>query len=308
MEDTYEIGVRLVLDNGVSAGMAALRDDLAAYDRAVSATTGRLRAVREVGRELMAPVRVPEMAAVPHSATAGEATNTMDGERAGKRNAPLSMPPVPHAVAPPSRESVIPATEPKPVGPAEPVAWRSGLAPIRAVAPQRLPEAAGQTNVTEARPLPVAEPRGRRADYAAHAPALLAKPAPPPAQSGAGPGRRALASTAVGSEAPWTPQTERMADRVPATTQLQAQANPAAPGAPGLLPTPASAPPAAAAATEATNAMPPAPEQGNLYLDGARIGRWMIDHLTREVDRPQTGIAGFDPRLSPTWPGSLHGT
>ena len=56
MEDAYEIGIRLVLENGVSAGIAALQNDLAVYDRALAATTGRLRAMTEAGRGLAVPV------------------------------------------------------------------------------------------------------------------------------------------------------------------------------------------------------------------------------------------------------------
>jgi len=50
------------------------------------------------------------------------------------------------------------------------------------------------------------------------------------------------------------------------------------------------------------------PAQGDVFLDGARVGRWMSDRLARDVDRPQSGMTGFDPRLGPAWPGSLHGT
>lgn len=53
--------------------------------------------------------------------------------------------------------------------------------------------------------------------------------------------------------------------------------------------------------------MPRAAMQGDVYLDGARVGRWMERHLSRAASRPQTGIAGFDPVLSPRWPGSLQG-
>jgi hypothetical protein len=54
---------------------------------------------------------------------------------------------------------------------------------------------------------------------------------------------------------------------------------------------------------------PPAREattaQGDIYLDGARIGRWIIEHLAREAERPRSGGAGFDGRMSPAWSGTL---
>ncbi len=48
---------------------------------------------------------------------------------------------------------------------------------------------------------------------------------------------------------------------------------------------------------------PPAPPQ----LDEARLGRWLAEHLADETRRPARGGTGFDPRLSPGWPGTLQG-
>ncbi len=49
------------------------------------------------------------------------------------------------------------------------------------------------------------------------------------------------------------------------------------------------------------------PTGGDVFLDGARVGSWMADHLAHEVGRPQAGGTGFDPRLTPAWPGTLQG-
>ncbi len=49
------------------------------------------------------------------------------------------------------------------------------------------------------------------------------------------------------------------------------------------------------------------PTEGDVYLDGERVGRWMARHLARELGGPQAAGTGFDPRLGPTWPGSMHG-
>jgi hypothetical protein len=51
-----------------------------------------------------------------------------------------------------------------------------------------------------------------------------------------------------------------------------------------------------------------APERGDVYFDGLRLGRWIGDHLEREAGRPQCAGTGFDPRLSPAWPGTLQGS
>ncbi len=47
--------------------------------------------------------------------------------------------------------------------------------------------------------------------------------------------------------------------------------------------------------------------QGDVFLDGARVGRWMARRLTDAVARPASGMTGFDPRLGSPWPGTLQG-
>jgi hypothetical protein len=51
----------------------------------------------------------------------------------------------------------------------------------------------------------------------------------------------------------------------------------------------------------------PAPIQGDVYFDGERVGRWLGSHLARRAARPPAGATGFDPRLSPLWPGATIG-
>lgn len=77
----------------------------------------------------------------------------------------------------------------------------------------------------------------------------------------------------------------------------------AAPRARGTMDTPSSpsyAPPTA-------QALQSGPTGGDVFLDGARVGTWLADHLAREAGRPQMGGTGFDPRLTPAWPGTLQG-
>ena len=63
----------------------------------------------------------------------------------------------------------------------------------------------------------------------------------------------------------------------------------------------------AAAPFPAAPAAPPAqpasdrPTGGDVYLDGALVGRWLADHLARESTRPPAGPTGFDTRLTPPW-------
>jgi hypothetical protein len=49
-------------------------------------------------------------------------------------------------------------------------------------------------------------------------------------------------------------------------------------------------------------------QQGTIYLDGVRLGRWIIDHLARHASRPVAGIAGIDPRISASYPNAPTGT
>jgi hypothetical protein len=49
------------------------------------------------------------------------------------------------------------------------------------------------------------------------------------------------------------------------------------------------------------------PRQGDVYLDGSRLGRWIADRLAGDAGGPQSGITGFDPRLGATWPGASQG-
>jgi hypothetical protein len=43
--------------------------------------------------------------------------------------------------------------------------------------------------------------------------------------------------------------------------------------------------------------------QGDLYLEGSVLGRWLTQHLDRELIRPRAGIMAVDPRLTPSWGG-----
>lgn len=43
--------------------------------------------------------------------------------------------------------------------------------------------------------------------------------------------------------------------------------------------------------------------QGDLYLEGSVLGRWLTQHLERELIRPRAGIMAVDPRLTPSWGG-----
>ncbi len=331
MEDAYEIGIRLVLENGVSAGIAVLQNDLAAYDRALAATTGRLRTVTEAGRGMKAPVgQSGAGSVVPDAARRAEA----EVPDAGQRHVPVTAPamPLPAASfqAPTAASSVAvaaPATLP-------PVALPVPSMP-QAALPGRIP---GLLQVRQRSPAAPEQPVRAKAEAEAqqtvpplrHGPAtaalmVMAVPPPPPRYARYAPtpaaGQRPAVATPDGPdgrtmpvaapdrrEDPPAPLAVRALFRSSAWNAPPTGADPASAGA-QVAPRPANA--TAAAATPAAPVAAAAssgPVRGDVYLDGARVGRWMSDRLAREADRPQAGVTGFDPRLGPAWPGSLHGT
>ena len=52
MIDAYTIGITIALDDGVSAGVATIKQDLLALDRAVQATAAGLLALRRLGEQV----------------------------------------------------------------------------------------------------------------------------------------------------------------------------------------------------------------------------------------------------------------
>jgi hypothetical protein len=47
--------------------------------------------------------------------------------------------------------------------------------------------------------------------------------------------------------------------------------------------------------------------QGDVYLDGALMGRWMARNFATEAARPASGGAGFDPRRGVFPTGTMIG-
>ncbi len=83
MIDAYTIGITLALEDGVSAGIATIRHDLLAFDRAIQDSAAGLLALRRLGQQMSvvgtgepppAPSRAPPVILPP----AGPATSTPD--------------------------------------------------------------------------------------------------------------------------------------------------------------------------------------------------------------------------------------
>jgi hypothetical protein len=333
MEDAYVVGIRIVLENGVSGGLLAVGRDLATFDRALATTTGNLQALRELGAGLAAPAAVGQpvrQQARPQVGVREPAPERFDRpERAdvAMLEAPGGISPL-RVTAPAVVESskAPPPLPPQVLDDVLPV-WGS----VRATPPQEVPAPRAPVTASGAVPVvtslpervaPAAEPARSRAmmRYADFA------PAPPPGAVAVndtpGAAAQGTAVTAFEREAA---QVSGRADGMVAIHQHPArpgggeplrpplpltggEAAPRFEAPPRLAPPPAASPPPPAAAAPVASPASTGPVQGDVYLDGARVGRWLSDHLAREANRPQTGVTGFDSRLGLAWPGSMHGT
>ena len=88
-----------------------------------------------------------------------------------------------------------------------------------------------------------------------------------------------------------------------------AASRPSAPPAQQALSPPSPPPPAR---TSSFAPPPPSSEQtitlqGDIILDGVRLGRWMTSNLARQAARPAAGPTGPDPRQTPLWSGQAQG-
>jgi hypothetical protein len=122
--------------------------------------------------------------------------------------------------------------------------------------------------------------------------------------------RRPLLPAAFADRAPTAPPLLSVV--LPAVERTSAHADDLTTNA-GPFATSPAAPDRSAEAPLASAMAPPAREQeggaseGDVYLDGTRIGRWMVDTLSRQAARPPAGRAAFDPRLGLAWPGTQQG-
>lgn len=294
MEDAHAVGLGLLLEDGLSAGLASIQQELDRLDSVISAAgiganVGRDSAAPPPDRHpLLVQAKEPPADQADAISTSHAATVARERDRLAPEIA--AQPPstaVTAALVPLLSGNVAPIST-------EPAAPRADLASVPAAPPAIVPPAA-------VGPLPVT-----------------------PSSTG---------FTAAASLSFAAPVGSVSSDPTPATTDA-APAAPFAPIAPATcspsewLATPPDGPPtgryapiAPPPAPEASQSIysrqdvPPSdhgeegarPQEGRLILDGALLGRWVIDHLTREADRPASGGTAFDPRMGRTWPGALQG-
>lgn len=319
MGDPYEVGLRIALDDGVAAALPAVARELAWLDAAVAASgaglAGLSRAPATIVARPAAAAAVAEVGADAPPVVAPGGRSPADGfaavERAAVRMAaPDWAPRGPPAAAPmtPPRAAEAPGAMRTEVGPTEAGPSEGGPA-------QAGPAEAGRLDWG-------GTAWGRLAEVPGVPEAAMASAAMAPA---------AMAEAAM-TEAAMTPAIAASAELVPAVM---------APGGPPLVSAaPAGAAEMVSAAPVSAWAMPDLPGsgpawrgaatrepmaqaapdeaqgsaegaetalEGRLELDGAVLGRFVAEMLAREAGRPASGMTGFDPLVSPAWPGALQG-
>jgi len=324
MGDPYEVGLRIALDDGVAAALPAVARELAWLDAAVAASgaglAGLSRAPATIVARPAAAAAVPELGADAPPVVARGGRSPADGfavvERAAERMAAPDW-------APRGPPAAAPMTAPRAAE--APGAMRTEVGPTEAGPSEAGPAQAGPAEVGPAQAGPA---EAGRLDWGGTAwGRLAAVPGVPEAAMAS-----AVAAPAAMAEAAMTPAIAASAELVPAVM---------APGGPPLVSAaPAGAAEMVSAAPVSAWAMPDLPGsgpawrgaatrepmaqaapdeaqgsaegaetalEGRLELDGAVLGRFVAEMLAREAGRPASGMTGFDPLVSPAWPGALQG-
>lgn len=380
MIDAYTIGIKLALEDGVSAGIAAIRQDLATLDRAIESTAAGLIALRRLGQQVSlvtrddaqpAPANVPPAARPTRAAIAPAPVAALSADKSFSD-------PTPHvpevrvfpdinvqaAVAPRSREQQRPPLlpgQPLTIGTRAPAAlppnrhptivpdqprsrsaseFAPAMTPVAARVPAGAPPgpsplveaAAAVSTATQASPAAASiGSTGGSMRAGAFAPLRDSGAASPGPRPGHVEAPRAwsdyAASTHDRSDPVRLPRTH--AGDMSPTRSRSDHAPPAVESEPRPSPNPLARNVAARHAWAGTaprhagsddghaetlpRAAPPGRDEaqsagfsGDIVMDGARLGRWLTDGLTRMTERPPSGSTGVDPRATPGWPG-MHG-
>jgi hypothetical protein len=326
MIDAYTIGITLALDNGISVGLATIRRDLIALNGVVEGSGVRLQHLTRAAAGLQIG---------PGIADSNNESSTAPARGHGDRaiTAPSGSPPSDPGLSAPGRLDLL--TVAKALVPGLSPTTAQSIADIGMIsagypgmmspdappivpdylksAPVMSPEWHQGATIADFAPvrypletLSAASAGAAAADGSAHrfskgadgAPPLSAvadavSPRSPPSEPdvsvslvGHSVSPHPLQQPTVGAQMDLS-QTARAA-----RYDAAAQAHP--PSVDSPLPSavpPPSEPPSAAL-------------QGDVYVDGSRLGRWMTDRLVKAAELPRAATTGFDPRMTPTWPGA----
>ena len=312
MIDAYTIGITLALDNGVATGIAAIRQDLAALDRAVATSALGLLAMRRLsenpgfsafaGPTILLPSAHPAPSPTvedrdqPASSTPPPSASSaalLPSHSSLDITIPAAPSPASNSLSPSVTEHrTLPDSPAAPAGPFRPAAPVGLGSELKSASVSRPPGDTAPVSYSPsppAAPMPVPSPQPFAFPPAAAAtpasPAPITKPAAPAAARSASPQhgtmpapRASAAPKAMTSQAAPTPRPDAHDNTENSPAAAQTQSNPMA-----------------------------APSHGEIILDGARLGRWMSDRLARAASRPGSGTTAFDPRISALYPGAPSG-
>ena len=269
MDEAYTVGVRLALEDGVSAGIAAMTADMAALERVTAAGLVGLDRFRTLGAAMGRPAAEPARWAqaeppVRPQEEKIEAASTTLPRRMWE---PLMADP---RGADAQRSVAVPTVAAPRAAAADPVG----------VTETAQPQTAGPQLVVQMLS-PMARPDGTAVSAASARPAISAT-ATERLASGREPWPMGVAPTA---------EPERASAPVAATSVL-------APVASAQM---------GSVAPQGSIERETGPTGGDVYLDGARMGRWIAERMARAASRPQGGTTGFDGRMGPAFPGTLQG-
>ncbi len=334
MIESYEIGIALALDNGVSAGIAAIRQDLATLDRAVASSAAGLLTLRRLSEGLSgnAPGPLPPFTQPsPVLPAPTELATEIHASPPPSVLAPWPLPaPIPatlidsapsapwandtpaDAVRPPPPQPVItaalsaqPPSQPMPVPPVAAIATVASVVPKPSI-PPHLPNRIAAANFSEpkaASPGPIRLPASKPMPIP-DAPTFAPHPATP----------YRAGQIHLTPAAPLPPPPAPDHPEPPTNNHFAPMAvRPAAAAAAASRPTRADRTEPLSLQPRASDASGSAPDSdtashGEIILDSARLGRWISDRLARAADRPQSGTTGFDPRVSPSYAGAPNGS
>lgn len=300
MEDAYVIGIRLALENGVSAGIAAISSELASLDAAIAATTSHLERLQTLARSTEIPRQrqSPDASAAPAQPDPMTPAQTNPGATFATPAHPMSVE-QPRAAspgtatAPPVVRIITQTTDATPAAPSATVFGALGQATVQPSVGGMIAQAASPTTNRPAIPMtPI--PPAPRPPRAPDGPMSPTRPA--------GHGATSVDRQAAPAEILSSPSGSR-----------GDHAAPLAPSAPTAQNGTAPQRVAAAPIYPGTSAAPPPRDssggamRGDVYLDGSRLGHWIGESLARQAGGPSNGTSGFDPRLGPAWPGASQG-
>jgi hypothetical protein len=328
MADPYTVGIALALDNGVSEGLASICQDFGTLNRAIDNSATGLKQLRQIADQMKvgsiprqaapglpwSPVSLPGNAHVrlasPPAAEDARLSNNQGhagpfiqlgpGAQGDVSALSRSGATGQSATAPAQRLktslSVSPASSPGVVSAAGNAEFdRTAVSPARVL--DRVQTWLSRSDPSSSR-LAVGPIPSKGMDRSANV-APMVEPQPPRQPVGSadnsGSDKEQDSHGLAAMSAPRSP-----AKQTPTAFEAAHSPSPATQSTAVFPVLPSSVPPPAESQG--------APLQGDVYLDGTLLGRWIVDHLTRSMDRPRAGITGFDPRLTATWPGAPIGT